>query len=49
MTFLAELWRFLRSRKEVWLPPLIVVLIFFGALIVALQSSAAAPFIYTLF
>jgi len=49
VTFFAELWRFLRSRKKLWLGPLIVFLIFVGALLVAVQGSVIAPFIYTLF
>jgi hypothetical protein len=39
---------FLRCNKKWWLAPIIVVLVMVGLLIV-LGSSAAAPFIYTLF
>lgn len=49
MSFLAELWRFLRARKKVWLLPLIVVMLVLGGLLVLAQGSAIAPFIYTLF
>ncbi|WP_425082403.1 DUF5989 family protein [Ruegeria arenilitoris] len=49
MSFVSELWTFLRVRKKFWLIPIIVVLAFFGALIVLSQGSAVAPFIYTLF
>ena len=49
MAFLSELWQFLRVRKKFWLLPLIIVLLFFGALIVFAGGSAVAPFIYTLF
>ena len=49
MTFLAELWRFLRARKKLWLVPIVVLLLGFGALLVLAQGSAVAPFIYTLF
>jgi hypothetical protein len=48
MSFLGELWQFLRVRKKLWLLPLLVMLLVFGALLVATQSSALAPFIYTL-
>jgi hypothetical protein len=48
MSFLGELWRFLRVRKKLWLLPLLVMLLVFGVLLVATQSSALAPFIYTL-
>jgi hypothetical protein len=44
----AELWNFLRQSKKWWLLPIIAVLVVFGAL-VFLSSTAAAPFIYTLF
>ncbi len=49
MEFLKELWQFLRERKKFWLIPLILILLFFGALIVLSSGSAVAPFIYTLF
>ena len=49
MTFLAELWKFMRVRKKFWLAPILVVLALFGGLIVLTQGSAVAPFIYTLF
>jgi hypothetical protein len=44
----AQLWDFLRNNKKWWLSPIIAILLLFGALIV-LSSTAAAPFIYTLF
>jgi hypothetical protein len=44
-----ELWAFLRERKKFWLLPIIVTMLLFGALMVFAQSSALAPFIYTLF
>lgn len=49
MSFLAELWRFMRARKKYWLAPILVVLAMFGGLVVLTQGSAVAPFIYTLF
>jgi hypothetical protein len=49
LSILSELWSFLRERKKWWLAPIIVFLILFGALIVLAQTSALAPFIYTLF
>ena len=49
MTFLTELWAFLRARKKFWLLPILVVLALFGALLIFAQGSAVAPFIYTLF
>lgn len=49
MSFLAELWDFLRIRKRFWLWPIVLFMLVFGALIVLTQGSAVAPFIYTLF
>jgi len=49
MSFLIELFKFLKIRKKYWLFPIIFVLIIFGGLIVLSQGSAVAPFIYTLF
>lgn len=47
-SLLVELWDFLRHNKKWWLTPIIVVLLCFGLLII-FGSTAAAPFIYTLF
>jgi hypothetical protein len=44
-----ELWTFLRVRKKFWLLPIVSLMLLFGALLVLAQSSAIAPFIYTLF
>lgn len=49
MSFLVELWAFMRERKKFWLLPILIVMLVFGALIVLTQGSAVAPFIYTLF
>ena len=49
MEFIKDLWGFLSQRKKFWLLPLIVILLFFGVLIVLTAGSAIAPFIYTLF
>ena len=46
---LVELWQFLREEKKYWLMPIVLVFVLFGLLIVFGQSSAVAPFIYTLF
>jgi hypothetical protein len=44
-----ELFQFLKEEKKYWLAPIIIVFVLFGLLIVFSQSSAVAPFIYTLF
>ena len=49
MDFLTELWAFMRIRKKFWLLPVIVMMAFFGGLVVLSQGSAVAPFIYTIF
>jgi len=49
MSFLMEIWAFLRVRKKFWLLPLLLVMAVFGLLLVLAQGSAIAPFIYTLF
>ena len=40
---------FLRSRKKLWLTPIVLVMLVFGGLLVLAQGSVIAPFIYTLF
>jgi hypothetical protein len=44
-----ELLSFFLANKRFWLVPMILVLLLFGVLIILAQSSAIAPFIYTLF
>ena len=46
---LSEVWSLLRTRKKFWLFPIIVVLVLFSFLLLFAQSSAIAPFIYTIF
>ena len=46
---LVEFVQFLKQEKKYWLMPIVVVFVLFGLLIVLSQSSAVAPFIYTLF
>jgi len=44
-----ELLSFLWKQKLWWLIPMMIFLVLFGLLLVFTQSSAVAPFIYTLF
>jgi drug/metabolite transporter superfamily protein YnfA len=46
---LREFWVFLKEEKKYWLTPIVVVLVLLGVLLVFAQSSAVAPFIYSLF
>jgi hypothetical protein len=49
LSTVGELLTFFWSIKRWWLAPMLVGLFFLGVLIVLAQSSAIAPFIYTLF
>ena len=46
---LREFWDFLRQEKKYWIAPIVLVLLLFGLLLLFAQTSAVAPFIYTLF
>ncbi len=49
ISIIKEFWDFLKVRKKWWLAPIIVLLFLLGILIFFAESSAVAPFIYTLF
>ena len=49
MSFILEIWDYLKMRHKFWLVPVLVVMALLGVLIVLSQGSAIAPFIYTLF
>jgi len=49
LSLIPEFWEFLRIRKKFWLLPIIIILFLLGALIIFTETSAVAPFIYTLF
>ena len=49
MSLLQELWAFMKTRKKWWLLPVLLVMLAVGALLVFAQTSALAPFIYTIF
>ena len=44
-----EVLAFLKEEKKYWMAPIVLVLLLFGFLLVFAESSALAPFIYTLF
>ena len=46
---LGMIWDFLKVRKLWILSPIILMLLLLGLLLVLVQGSALAPFIYTLF
>jgi drug/metabolite transporter superfamily protein YnfA len=45
---LVEYWQFIRQNKKWWMLPIVIMIALLGFLLV-LSSTAAAPFIYTLF
>ena len=47
-SLVGEFLAMLKENKKYWLIPLLLILLLFGVLII-LGSTAAAPFIYTLF
>jgi hypothetical protein len=47
-SLLGEFWGFLSHNKKWWLLPIVVVFLLLGVLML-LGSTAAAPFIYTIF
>ena len=49
IAIIREFWLFLRVRKKWWLIPIVVSLLLLGVLLLFAESSAVAPFIYTLF
>ncbi len=49
LSLAGEVWLFLRQNKKLWLLPIILVMVLVGALLIFAQSSALAPFIYTIF
>lgn len=49
MSFLKDLWLFMKERKKLWLAPMIILLLIIGALIIFGGGSSIAPFIYSLF
>ena len=49
LEFLRELMAFMKERKIYWLAPILIIMLLFGLLLIFTQSSAVAPFIYTLF
>lgn len=49
LALMRELFEFLRTHKKLWLLPIVIVLFLVGALLISVQSSVLAPFIYTIF
>ena len=49
MSFLKEMFLFLKSQKKLWLFPIVITIILIGALFIAAQGTVFATFVYTLF
>ena len=49
MSVMSDFVTFLRQEKKYWLLPIVIVFVLCGLLIVLSQSSAVAPFIYSIF
>jgi hypothetical protein len=49
MSFLRELFDFIRVRQKFWLIPIFAVMLVLGGLLVLTKGSALAPFVYPLF
>jgi len=49
LLILRQFMRFLMVRKRYWMIPIIVLLFVIGLLVVFAETSALAPFIYSLF
>ncbi len=49
MSTLQELFSFLWANKMWWMMPIVLILLLFSGLMFLAQTSALAPFVYTLF
>ena len=49
MSFLSEIWSYMKVRKKFWLAPLVLIMVIFGGMIILAKGSAVAPFIFTIF
>ncbi|HWR82040.1 MAG TPA: DUF5989 family protein [Candidatus Deferrimicrobium sp.] len=49
LSMFSELFYFLRTSRKWWLAPILVLLLLLSLLIVFTESTALAPFIYSLF
>ena len=47
-SFFAELWRFMRRRKKLWLAPVLILLFILIALLLV-TPAALSPFLYPFF
>ena len=45
----SEYFQFLREEKKYWMIPVVFIFIVIGTLVVLLEGSVLAPFIYSIF
>lgn len=49
VSLIREFWAFLAQNKKLWMLPIVIVFVVLGILLVFAETSALAPFIYTVF
>lgn len=49
MSLIREIWLYMRQNKKYWLIPILFILILMSVMLIVAQSSALAPFIYSIF
>ena len=49
LDLIGELWAFVRERRKYWMFPVLLILLILSGLLILSQTSALAPFIYTIF
>ena len=49
MSLMGDFFKFMKKEKKWWLLPMVILLLLLGYLLIFVEGSAVAPFIYTLF
>ena len=49
MSAFSKTWAVLRTRKKFWLPPIVLMFVIVGTLLVVAKAAVLAPLIYALF
>ena len=49
IVLIKDIWDFLKIRKKYWLAPLIITIVVMGVLMIFMQGTVIAPFIYSIF
>jgi len=49
LSFIKEVWLYIKIRKKWWIAPLILFFVFLSFLIIFAETSVFAPIIYTFF